>query len=663
MKTTKNFFVVIALLILMSSIAYMALSPPAHAAVITNSQKTTNILGNIVGLNMNSYTTELTSDVNTATNPAPVPTATLGLPQETVMYNLTGTQGSLRASCSFINGNLNQIYLSNYVGSPSLSQTTTNTLDMAQGFLQRYQSYTGNQLYSSLSSMLTGIAINTNTTETAGNIKLQVSNFGNEQDLIWTYVDNNGIPALSKDVVLTYNNGLLESFLDNWQLYQIGGVPELSNQDATAIALQAVQNYSYVAYNVNGANVTVSGFKVASIGNVSLSYLNYYEQTPEQSIRGGNSLILYPSWYVAVGFDKVYPGNVTGLIVNIWADTGNVSSITPMAYQAPASSTPSLSDTTTQVKTNQVSMMIILLPITAIAASSITGAYLYSKKNKLNGLNRTWTFNLSKRKIAAICLILLPIGVIIAVPITEASTIKSEIYVSTYQETSLDTQEDSYASSVASYIQMLYTQYDGVSSNNNYGSATNYNNIMYNIMYDESNYMGVVVFHFGHGYVPDYIDSNGNLVSYSNIASSTNGYNEHYFVWMWTCTLAQDYNFAHAWTQKSSLSSDGFNYPDSTSHSFIGFTGESPTISYQSFEGYSQLAYLFIEWFYYYSVYSSYNVHDALNLASQAVFGVSYNSSPLTSYNAWWPGGDGIPAGWFAGQMKIYGDAAIMIKQ
>lgn len=70
---------------------------------------------------------------------------------------------------------------------------------------------------------------------------------------------------------------------------------------------------------------------------------------------------------------------------------------------------------------------------------------------------------------------------------------------------------------------MRYTQYDGVSSNNNYGSATNYNNIMYNIMYDESNYMGVVVFHFGHGYVPDYIDSNGNLVSYSNIASSTNG--------------------------------------------------------------------------------------------------------------------------------------------
>lgn len=82
MKTTKNFFVVIALLILMSSIAYMALSPPAHAAVITNSQKTTNILGNIVGLNMNSYTTELTSDVNTATNPAPVPTATLGLPKK-----------------------------------------------------------------------------------------------------------------------------------------------------------------------------------------------------------------------------------------------------------------------------------------------------------------------------------------------------------------------------------------------------------------------------------------------------------------------------------------------------------------------------------------------------------------------------------------------------
>ena len=239
--------VLLAILIISSTSA--SLMPSAHAQEVTSSQQATDILGNVVGLNMNAYTANLTSDVNTAANPGAVPTPNLGLPKETLTYNLTGSQNSLTASVSFINGNLNMIYLSNYVGSPSLNKPTTNTLSMAQGFLQSYQEYTGNQFYGSLSSMLKGIALNTNTTETTGNVKLQASVFGNqtEQDLIWTYVDNNGVPALMKDVVLTYINGHLESFLDNWQFYQIAGVSTLSSQDAMAAALQAAKNFSYTS--------------------------------------------------------------------------------------------------------------------------------------------------------------------------------------------------------------------------------------------------------------------------------------------------------------------------------------------------------------------------------------------------------------------------------
>ena len=203
---------------------------------------------------------------------------------------------------------------------------------------------------------------------------------------MWAYVDDNGVPANMKNVVLSFYNGRLESFVDNWQLYQIGGMPKLSSQDAINVVLQAVKSYSYT-FNVTGTNETVSSFKVASTSEVSLSYLNYYEQTPQQSIRGGNPLILYPCWYVAVGFDKVYPGDVTGLIVNVWADNGNIGYEAPMAFDAPPPTTSALSNAATQAKTDQMPIP-ILLPVIAATVSSMVGLYLFMNRNKNEPIER-----------------------------------------------------------------------------------------------------------------------------------------------------------------------------------------------------------------------------------------------------------------------------------
>jgi hypothetical protein len=675
-KPKKLLLTAVLLAVLMISTG-MALSPTAHAAEITNSQQATDILGNVVGLSMNSYTTTLTQDINPATNPVLATAATTaGLSQETLIYNLIGAQGSLRASLSFINGSLNQIYLSNYVGSPSLSTPTTNVLDMAQGFLQNYQSYTDNSFYGSLSSMLNGLTPNTNLTITQGNIKLQVNALGNtEEDLIWSYVDNNGVPALAKDVILSYSNGLLQSFLDNWQLYQISGAPAVSSQTAIAAALSAAQNFSYIAYNVNGANVTESNFNVTAIFNVSLSYVNYYQQTSEQSIRGGNPYILYPSWYVGLGFGKVYPGGVTGLNVMVWADSGNVSSVEPIVFnsQSSASSEPASSDAS-YVATNQAPTMLVLLSVVAVSASGVTGLFLYSTKITLKGFKRTLKLRLSKRKLAALCLAILPLGVIFIVPSVQAANLKSELYVGTYVITSIDKNEYGNASNVVGDIQALY-QDIGVPVSNNYGSGTTYANIESNIESDDSNpnVMGVAVFHFGHGYLPDYIDSNDQDISYSNIASWVDGSNKNYFIWMWTCTMAgtsvgsNDYHFADAWTSESSLSSNGYGSPDSSDHCFIGFQSESPTIGEYSFYGYTQLAFGFIEDFYYYAVISDYSVHNALNQASEAFFSLPYASCPLAEgYGTYWAGGymgsTYVPQSYdYPGIMMVYGDSNVII--
>ena len=281
-KKPKRLFLIAVLLAgLMISVG-VTLSPMAHAAVTTNSQQAIGILGNVVGFDMNVYTASLVSDSNNAAHPVPTPPTTINLPatttpisslsQDDLIFNLTSAHSNARARVTFIDGSLNQISLGNYVGSPALNQPATNTLVMAQGFLQRYQSYTSNSFYGSLSSMINNVSPNTNATETTGNIKLQVSIFGNqnEQDLVWTYVDNNDTPAPMKDVVLTYYNGYLESFLDNWQIYQTVGVPTLSSPEAITTALQAANNFSYTAQNSNGINYTVTGFKVAEVFDVTL---------------------------------------------------------------------------------------------------------------------------------------------------------------------------------------------------------------------------------------------------------------------------------------------------------------------------------------------------------------------------------------------------------
>ena len=40
--------------------------------------------------------------------------------------------------------------------------------------------------------------------------------------------------------------------------------------------------------------------------------------------RSSDPLTLYPMWRIGVGLDKYYPGNVYGIYVDVWADTGQV---------------------------------------------------------------------------------------------------------------------------------------------------------------------------------------------------------------------------------------------------------------------------------------------------------------------------------------------------
>ena len=279
-KIKKLLFVTIFLAMLFLSSAYVSVMPIVNAAEPTVQEETLSVLREVVGLKTELYTITQSSQRDSRY---------IGLAQKEADLHFESPQGKLRVSCSFVNNSLRRIYISDSIGSLYLNQPTANALDMARDFLNRYQNYTGDSFYGELESMLNTIDISENATKTIGDIKLEVSVTSQTRVMfIWTYTSE-GVSAASKKVFLSYDNGVLKSFLDNWQLYSIGSEPRLSSDEALAIALNASKTFSWNVDTENGT-IVVSDFHIVSNKTV-LNYLNYMEQS---SARGNDPFTLYP---------------------------------------------------------------------------------------------------------------------------------------------------------------------------------------------------------------------------------------------------------------------------------------------------------------------------------------------------------------------------------
>jgi hypothetical protein len=203
----KLLFIILLLTVLLVSCAYAFLAPLVHAAEQTVQDKTMDVLSNVVGINTESYTAALDARLDNQY---------LNLPQKVSDIYLASENGGLRASCSFVNNMLRQIYLSDYEGDLSVEQPATDTAGMAKGFLQRYQHYTGGSFYGELASTLNNVDVSRNATKSAENVTLEVLNWDQTiVDYVWTYTDENGIVAKSKNVILSYDRGQLKVFLNN----------------------------------------------------------------------------------------------------------------------------------------------------------------------------------------------------------------------------------------------------------------------------------------------------------------------------------------------------------------------------------------------------------------------------------------------------------------
>ncbi len=325
--------------ILLLIIAISIATTPSAYSEINTEDKTLPFLSNVINLNLTKYNVKLeASSVNYASTFGPL------VKEENFVYTLSSSESDMRVNFVFENGQLWYCDLSYIKGAPVYtSSPSTNVLDRAKGFIQKYQSYVTQTLavdasyLQPMKSMLNDVSELKTMTTTTGKVKLEISTTVSEfynvplTNIKWIYTDS-GVDIPRKSVALYFTNGTLRFFSDSWNLYTLGSPNVVSQDEAVSIAMAVAEKYM-LKFNLENdtmieikpdlSNVTVD----VSFAMVSL-----------------NSTILYPLWQVKLYFNKLYY-NAYGIQVGIRGDTKEIAYCESLvtlggAAQNPTTTTP-----------------------------------------------------------------------------------------------------------------------------------------------------------------------------------------------------------------------------------------------------------------------------------------------------------------------------------
>ena len=662
------FVVTISLLVIFSVMSSNVSSVQAKQPTIQ--EKSLQLLDGVADINVAVYSASLSPSQSDSY---------LTLPRQTADFTLSSVSGNLRVRCSFIGDFLQKIYISDISGQVRVNSKGVSVVDDARSFLRRYQAYVQDSFYGNLQSMLDSVGASENTTKVVGDVKLDVKVYDQATtQFTWTYVDANGVLAPAKNVNLAYEDGSLKCFVNNWELYRVAESPQVSREQAVDLALDALAKFSYNT-TVSGENVSVSGFKVASVGDVSLCYLNYQDA---DSARGGDPFVLYPSWFVPLGFDKFYPGSVSGVYVRLWADTGKICDMVPMVVESGGVES---SDSNTEAELvsepagvavgsfgGQVYAGLVVVPVVLVAVGYCLrgrwhrdALFFRFKGMSSKGFVKPWS--------VLLCALMLAGSVFVFVPPTQAYTIYntagSLIFGSQIDQTvgwiNVTDLGLTYFNELGAVNDVTNSVYNSFSE---YGGRQpryfdppfNRNQMLSAISTAEANYDNVAVLYLGHmnGTANTYwVEGDHVAVTAADIDARTSG--KTFFVWSWTCYSATSpsVGLPVAWTN---------NQLNDGSHCYIGFDGASPALSAASFRDSTGLGRTFITRFYYHALVECLSVQDTLDEASRYVFNNHILSeSPLNGeFETYWPVGyppDGPWPHWDHGCMHVYGNANIKL--
>jgi hypothetical protein len=241
-----------------------------------------------------------------------------GAMEEVMTYELTssGGESQLHVVFRFRNNQLSRYQLIPLEGSPIYWQAQPySALDIAKNLLARMQTYEASPYLANMSSILALVNSAQNIEITQANIKLNATFTEYTTQILLTYTEN-GVDYSPKSLNMVFEGRDLSSLTDGWFLFTVGSTTvNISSDKALELAQNALHSYSWTA-----DGTTVSNFNVLP---TPISVV-FHPNTK-------NGLALYPQWTVTFYLDKVYAGNVNSIMVEIWANSGEVSQIKPLS--------------------------------------------------------------------------------------------------------------------------------------------------------------------------------------------------------------------------------------------------------------------------------------------------------------------------------------------
>jgi len=305
--------IIIIFLASFSGIQIYQLSKSQHALYEENQQlmswgmgtnKIATFLQNVTYIDTKSYTVTLLS------NTLRWRTDFGGVSEEEATYSLTSRTSSLTTLFRFRNGHFSRYELVMIESYPISNRHEPNNLIInARAILSGYKDYSGDAYITDMLNLLSKVDSTQSMILTEGNLKLSIYISGATAELLWMFTEN-GVDYQTKGLQMTFQNNVLITMTDSYFLFQpSGSAISVTQEKAIEIAENYVKN---LTYNIEGR--PVSGFKTTS-PPISVQMVPHTR---------GDSVKLYPYWYVQMSLDTIYSGGLNMVAVGIYADTGKV---------------------------------------------------------------------------------------------------------------------------------------------------------------------------------------------------------------------------------------------------------------------------------------------------------------------------------------------------
>jgi len=234
-----------------------------------------------------------------------------GALQQDMTYELSSSDSKLHVNLRFRNNQFSRYQILVQEGAPVYSQPQpSSAVDSSKGLLERFAAYQSTVYLGNMSSLLSLVSNSTQDIEIKeSNLKLTASQ-GESPKIVIMHTENN-VDFSPKSLSLVFRDGDLVDMIDGYFLFSVGSTTiNISSERAVTLARNALESYSWTA-----EGSTVSDFQVVGQPTVI-----FHPNTK-------NSLELYPQYTVTFYLDKIYPGGVNAIAVEVWADDGSIAQI------------------------------------------------------------------------------------------------------------------------------------------------------------------------------------------------------------------------------------------------------------------------------------------------------------------------------------------------